>query len=183
MNANDFKTLTCPYLYVMVGLSGSGKTTLANKISQHNVLDFEIISSDDIREEICGDMSDQSRNSEVFEIFHKRIKENLLLKRNVIADATNLTKWSRSNILKLVKDIPCFVACIIVQKDVENCIKDNNKREKPVPEEVIRNQYKKFETPLYEEGFDYIVYLKQDSTQDNIMKEVIPCEIFGRKYN
>ena len=77
-----------PKLYVMVGLSGSGKSTLAKQLTdaEKNTI---IISSDSIREELTGKVEDQSKNEEVFKIFHKRIREGLENKHNVVADATN----------------------------------------------------------------------------------------------
>ncbi len=62
-----------PKLIVMCGLSASGKSTIAKELEiKHNAC---IVSSDSIREEICGDVADQSKNEEVFKIFHKRISE------------------------------------------------------------------------------------------------------------
>ena len=75
-----------PKLYVLVGLSGSGKSTLAAQRDANTV----IVSSDAIREELTGEIEDQSRNNEVFEIFHQRIRKNLEEGKNAIADATNL---------------------------------------------------------------------------------------------
>lgn len=84
-------------LYVMVGLSGSGKSTLAKQLTdaEKNTI---IISSDSIREELTGKVEDQSKNEEVFKIFHKRIREGLENKHNVVADATNITMKSHGRI-------------------------------------------------------------------------------------
>ena len=62
-----------PKLFLMVGLSASGKSTIAKGLAE----DYKavIVSSDAIREEICGNVSDQSKNEEVFKIFHKRIRK------------------------------------------------------------------------------------------------------------
>lgn len=78
-----------PKLYVLVGLSGSGKSTLAAQLAESNE-NTVIVSSDAIREELTGKIEDQSRNNEVFEIFHQRIRKNLEEGKNTIADATNL---------------------------------------------------------------------------------------------
>ena len=59
-----------PKLYIMVGLSASGKSTIAKQIAEKE--NCIIISSDAIRGEICdGGVADQSKNDEVFKIFHK----------------------------------------------------------------------------------------------------------------
>lgn len=87
-----------PTLWVMCGLSGSGKSTIAKKLAQEHE-NTVIVSSDQIREELTGDYENQDRNDEVFQVFHKRIRENLENNKNVIADATNLTMKSRRAIL------------------------------------------------------------------------------------
>ena len=60
---------------MMVGLPGSGKSTATEYFAK--VYNANIHSSDDIREEIFGDVNDQEHNKEVFEILHKRIKEDI----------------------------------------------------------------------------------------------------------
>ena len=65
-----------PKLWIMVGLSGSGKSTVAKEIAvmEENTI---IVSSDAIREELTGKVEDQTKNDEVFKIFHKRIRKGL----------------------------------------------------------------------------------------------------------
>lgn len=74
-----------PTLYIMCGLSGSGKSTIATQIANENPSTV-IVSSDAIREELTGNENDQSKNEDVFKIFHKRIREYLIKEINVIAD-------------------------------------------------------------------------------------------------
>ena len=50
-----------PKLYVMCGLSGSGKSTIAKQITNDNP-DTVIISTDMIREQLTGEIGDQSQN-------------------------------------------------------------------------------------------------------------------------
>lgn len=66
-----------PRLIVMVGLSASGKSSYAKELEKENPTNTIVISSDAIREEICGSVEDQSKNGEVFRIFHERIRRNL----------------------------------------------------------------------------------------------------------
>ena len=143
-----------PTLYVMCGLSGSGKTSTAKKIAKSN--NAVIVSSDEIREEIAGTVEDQSKNNEVFQIFHKRIKDNLVSGKSVIADATNLTMKSRRRILSPLQGMDIRKVCVITPKKYEDCLEDNKNRDHPVPEEVIKKQMYKFQVPFLEEGFDRI---------------------------
>lgn len=146
-----------PKLYIMCGISGSGKSTTAKQIAEKE--NCVIVSSDAIRAEICeGGVYDQSKNEEVFKIFHDRIRKNLVYGRNVIADATSITMKSRRAILEEVKNIDCEKICYIIAKPYEDCVKDNNNSDRnPVPEEVIKKQMMKFQVPFKEEGYDDII--------------------------
>lgn len=144
------------YLYCLVGLSASGKSTIGKKLAEEN--NAVIISSDAIRGEICEDgVADQSKNEEVFRIFHKRIKDNLTNGVNVIADATNVTLKARRSLLENVAKVDCYKIAYIVPKPVEQCIRDNVGREYPVPDGVIEKQMNRFQIPFKEEGFDEII--------------------------
>ena len=146
-----------PKLYIMVGISASGKSTIAKQIAEKE--NCIIVSSDAIRSEICpGGVSDQSKNEEVFKIFHRRIRENLLKGNNVICDATNITIRSRRAIFNTVRNIDCYKIGYIVVKKIEDCIKDNKNSDRvDVPDEVIYKQVRKFQIPFYNEGFNDIV--------------------------
>lgn len=87
---------------VMVGLSGSGKSYQAFNLAEYFHMSspkydgwgradvVEIISSDSIREEILGDVNDQTQNDLVFKEVHNRIRRALLNHYHVIVDATNI---------------------------------------------------------------------------------------------
>lgn len=137
-------------IILMCGLSGSGKSTIAKTLGGN------IVSSDAIREELCGSVEDQSKNDEVFKVFFRRIRELLEQRKDVIADATNLTMRSRRGILHCVPDNVEKV-CYIVPKKYEECLKDNQNRLHPVPNYVIEKQLRQFEIPFLEEGFDKII--------------------------
>ncbi len=170
-----------PTLYVMCGLSGSGKTSTAKKIAKSN--NAVIVSSDEIREEIAGTVEDQSKNNEVFQIFHKRIKDNLVSGKSVIADATNLTMKSRRRILSPLQGMDIRKVCVITPKKYEDCLEDNKNRDHPVPEEVIKKQMYKFQVPFLEEGFDNIQITVDENKYyaDNCELELIMMKGFDQK--
>lgn len=162
-----------PKLFVMVGLNGSGKSSIAKEIAKE--FDCVIISYDEIYGGICdGVVSDQSKNDEVFEIFHKRIKENLQLGKSVIADATNITMRSRRSIIGYLSSVDCYKIAYIVPKQFDKCIEDNIDREYPVPEEVIKKQMMRFQIPFLEEGFDEI-YIHKFTNPSVTDKFVVDC--------
>lgn len=139
----------------MCGLSGSGKSTIAKELSdKYNAI---IISSDSIRAELCGSVEEQSKNEEVFKIYHNRIRSLLQQRKNVIADATNITMKSRRSTLDKVNGLDVEKICYIVPKKYEECLKDNIDRPHPVPEYVIQKQMYRFQIPFMEEGWTEIV--------------------------
>jgi predicted kinase len=144
-----------PTLWVMVGLYGSGKSSVAKEIAEteENTI---IVSSDAIREELTGKVEDQSKNEEVFKVFHKRIREALENNTNVIADATNITIRSRRAIIENIKGIECRKIAYLIPRPFDQCKLDNLNRQHPVPEEVLDGQLRKFQIPFYEEGWDLI---------------------------
>ena len=148
-----------PKLMVMCGLSASGKSTIAKEFSEKE--NYEIVSSDAIRAEICpGGVADQSMNDQVFKLYHQRICGWLMVGRNVIADATNITLKSRRAIFEAIKDVDCEKIAYVMTKSYGSCVEDNKNRENPVPEDVIQRQMYKFQIPFYEEGFNKIVIHK-----------------------
>ncbi len=157
-----------PTLWVMVGISGSGKSTIAGQIANDNP-NTVIISLNNIREEITGNYEDQEHNEEVFKIFHDRIRKNLENKKNVVADATNLTIKSRRAILMKVNGLDINKVCIIIPKPFEKCKEDNLHRGHPVPDSVLDKQIRRFQVPFIEEGWDEIKihYLCRDGYEPN----------------
>ena len=165
-------------LIVMVGLSGSGKSSAAKELSKKE--NAVIISTDAIREEL-GDYEDQSRNEEVFQIFHKRIRENIKNGNNVIADATNLTIKSRRAVLSDIKGLDCVAVAYVMAKRYSDCVRDNQQRPHPVPVDVLKRQINSFQIPFPEEGFSCIE-IDTMYGPDNKEQEIIEkMKGFGQK--
>lgn len=154
---------TKPVLVMMVGLSASGKSTIAHKLAKEN--NYIIFSSDKLREELYGDINDQTHNHELFVELHRRIKTALKDGNNVIYDACNLSSKRRIAFLQELKHIPCWKNCIMVATPYEQCVKNNMNRDRHVPDYVIERMYKSFDTPYYYEGFDRIKIHYWDNSQ------------------
>lgn len=141
-------------LYLMCGLPGSGKSTYAEMLEKEK--NCIIHSSDKIREEL-GDVNDQSKNTEVFEILHKRIKNDLQNGKSVCYDATSLNRRRRVHFLREIKNIPCKKICVLVATPYEECLKQNMSRSRQVPVEVMDRMYKSFQMPCIYEGWDEVI--------------------------
>lgn len=138
--------------YMMMGLPASGKSTIANTLSNELI----VHSSDALRKELYGNENNQENNNEIFLELHKRIKEDLRKGRNVVYDATNISKKRRKAFLQELKHIECTKFCICMMKPYKDCLKDNAERDRVVPVDVIKNMYINWCPPDYSEGFDYI---------------------------
>ena len=153
-------------LYFMCGLPGSGKSTWLEDHKKE--LNFTIHSSDSIRAEL-GNVNDQSQNDLVFETLHRRIKEDLLNGKNVAYDATNLSRKRRINFINNeLRDITCEKICVLFATPIGICKRNNLKRERKVPEEVIDRMVKNFEVPAYCESWDDIQIVWWDWKKDGI---------------
>lgn len=155
-----------PTLYVLIGISGCGKTTWAKKQKAH--LEYlvngkpyapcDILSSDELRKELYGDENDQMHNEEVFKELHRRLKDRMRQGISVIVDATNLSLKNRRAYLNCVSKIPCYKVAVVFDVPLEVCIENQKKRDRQVPEDVLRRMRMKFEMPFYEEGYNKIVF-------------------------
>lgn len=142
-------------LFILIGLPASGKTTFANIFNKSE--DVVVLSSDAIREELFDDINDQTNNKLVFDTLHKRAREALLDGKDVIYDATSLTKDIRANIIKEVGGEALAINCLFFDVSLKQCLRRNKKRDRKVPKKVIKDMAKRLEKPTKDEGFDYVL--------------------------
>lgn len=153
-----------PIMLMLCGVPGCGKSTYADKEKES----FIIHSSDSIRAEL-GDVNDQSRDVEVFEILHNRIKEDLLAGHDVIYDATNVKKVYRKRFLESISDIQCYKDIVVFLTDLDECLARNEQRERQVPENVIKGMRMNFEYPTKDEGWDKIIFNSERRYNENFL--------------
>lgn len=142
----------------MIGLPGSGKSTIAKRIAITNKC--AVISTDEIRKEFFGDATVQEHSDKVFSEAKQRIVQCIKENKDVIFDATNISRKRRIQFIKDIKNmsksINILFSAILVAVPYEECISRNEKRDRSVPNYVIMNMYKKFNIPGSDEGFDEI---------------------------
>ena len=144
-----------PMLFVMVGVPGSGKSTAAKKIAEK--YDAIVHSSDDLRAELLGDINNQKSNSFVFNTLFSRVEHDLKEGKNAIIDSTNVERFRRENILNLFPASLCTRVAVFVATPLKKCIENNERRDRHVPEEVIKRMDMMLEEPSIEEGFQKII--------------------------
>lgn len=150
-----------PLLIMLIGVPGSGKSTYAEDVlirSSKGYSKPNIHSSDRLRGELFGSEAKQGDNNLLFTELHKRIKEDLMLGKDVIYDATNIKKKNRIQFLNELKKINCNPICVCVMATYKSCLEHNQNRERKVPEEVIHRMITNWQPPHYSEGFDKIIF-------------------------
>lgn len=159
--------------YFTVGIPGCGKSTYFKNNFGDEVI---YISSDKLREELLGDVNDQSKNSLIFNEMYERTITALKENKDVYYDATNLNRKRRINLLKQLPE--CEKIAIVFAIPFDICCARNNARERVVPQNVMERMYKSFEPPYYVEGFDKIEVVHQDGEKksiEDILYENMKC--------
>ena len=146
LKENNMKTLI-----MLSAIPASGKSTWAKEYQRTHPNTY-IVSSDDIRVEICGTYQDHSRQAEVWALFEKRIHEyGARENATVILDALNDVNTVR---LKYLKGATEFDKKILVlfPSTLEKSQKYNGQREEEVrvPPDILIGLFNKFEAPNQE---------------------------------
>jgi predicted kinase len=158
-------------LYLTCGIPASGKSTWTSKFLQNNPNTI-VICPDDIREELTGDASDQSKNKEVWELAYERLNTALCRKLDVLFDSTMVDEVSRKFPLEISKKYKAETIAVAFPVGLETALKRNAGRDRKVPEDVIRKFYERFVFPDESEGFDNVIVVEEDKPK----KELRPFE-------
>lgn len=147
-------------LIVLVGLPGSGKSYYAGKLRNQLPEGSIILSSDDLREELFGDATDQAHNQEIFRELYARMNLHLAGGTSVILDATNTTRKSRSHIFANLRVKSISVAAHVLCTPHFRCVTQDQLREQPVGLTTINKFFHSFQAPQPWEGFDDIKFIR-----------------------
>jgi len=138
-----------------IGLPGSGKSSW---FKRHNVVP---LSSDMIRSLLFDDVREQRFQDLVFSNLRSMLKARLIAKRPMnYVDATNLTPHERQHWIKLAKDYNYEVHAVFFDVPLEVCIERHQRRDRVVPEDVVRRMAAKLKPPSFEEGFAKITVVR-----------------------
>jgi predicted kinase len=138
-----------------IGLPGSGKSTW---FKRHNIAP---LSSDMMRSLLFDDVREQRFQDLVFSNLRSMLKGRLIAKRPTnYVDATNLTPNERQHWIKLAKDYGYEVHAVFFDVPLEVCIERHQRRDRVVPEDVMRRMAAKLKPPSFEEGFAKITVVR-----------------------
>jgi len=138
-----------------IGLPGSGKSSW---FKRHNVTP---LSSDMVRSLLFDDPQEQRFQDLVFSNLRSMLKARLIARRPMnYLDATNLTSHERHNWIKLAKDFNYDVQAVFFDVPVDVCMERNQRRQRVVPEDVMRRMASKLRPPTFEEGFSKITVVR-----------------------
>ena len=138
-----------------IGLPGSGKSTW---FKRHNVTP---LSSDMVRSLLFDDVREQRFQDLVFSNLRSMLKARLIAKRPMnYVDATNLTPQERQHWIKLAKDFNYEVHAVFFDVPLEVCIERHQRRDRVVPDDVMRRMAAKLKPPSFQEGFAKITVVR-----------------------
>ena len=160
-------------LIVLCGLPGSGKSSYAEQLVNINntfTSDEEIVihSSDAIRKELFGDAGSQEDNGRVFELMHKRTREDLKAGKTVIYDATNITRKARKSAIACAHPTNDTVECHVIWAEPEECIRRDSLRDRKVGRAVIDKMLRRWQSPWKDEGFDTVEVMLHQPEFDQV---------------
>ena len=138
-----------------IGLPGSGKSSW---FKRHSV---SPLSSDLLRVLLFDDAGEQRFQDLIFSNLRSMLKARLIARRPMnYVDATNLTAHDRQGWVKLAKDYGYDVQAVFFDVPLEVCLERNRKRDRMVPEDVMRRMAAKLKPPRFEEGFSKITVVR-----------------------
>jgi len=146
-----------------IGLPGSGKSSW---FKRNNITP---LSSDMMRALLFDDIREQRFQDLVFSNLRSLLKARLIAHRPTnYVDATNLTPQERQHWIKLARDYNYEVHALFFDVPLEVCIERHQRRDRVVPEEVMRRMANKLKPPTFEEGFSKVTVVrvkKKDAAQ------------------
>src|SRR5215471_6424310 len=138
-----------------IGLPGSGKSSW---FKRHNITP---LSSDLLRALLFDDAGEQRYQDLIFSNLRSMLRARLIARRPMnYVDATNLTPQERQHWIKLARDQNYEVHAVFFDVPLEVCVERHNRRDRVVPEDIMRRMAAKLKPPSFQEGFAKITVLR-----------------------
>lgn len=145
-------------LIVLGGSPSSGKSTYAEMLVESG--QFCRVCPDLIRKELYGNESIQGDGRKVFKIAFDAIQRLGKQNFNVVFDATNINANRRKELVKEMRPYFDIIIFKWFRAPLDVCRDRNAKRDRVVPEEILKKMWFNFEMPTMKEGWDYIEEIK-----------------------
>jgi predicted kinase len=171
-----------------IGIPGSGKTTTLKKFAEKN--GYIYICPDDIRAELSGDPSDQTRNKEVWELTYKRAETAIQNGLTIVVDATFANPGQRKSFIEFLRKSGVNkIQGLYVDTPLEIAKERNQKRDRKVPDFVLDRMHASIteNPPSLTDGLDSLIILDENqkliSTKIRNSKEEESLKDFKPKIN
>ena len=138
-----------------IGLPGSGKTTWFKRRG------VTPLSSDLLRTMLFDDIEEQRYQGLVFSTLRSLLRARLVARMpwNYV-DATNLSPKERKQWIHMARGFGYEVQAVFFDVPIDVCLERNRRRERVVPEDVMRRMAAKLKPPSFSEGFNKIVVVR-----------------------
>ncbi len=138
------------FLICLVGLPASGKSVFANKLKialkkRFDNQDVKIIDPDIIRQILTPDQFNHEKEYIVRNENLKIIKEELEKGNIVISDDLNYYSSMRHDLKNIADTLNLNFFIIHIATSIRTCLKWNEERDKPIPNEVINKIHDRFD--------------------------------------
>lgn len=155
------------------GLPASGKSTWAKQYEIENLFVVRL-NKDDIREELGNPTWSQAFENKVLELQRQRGIYALTNGMSIIIDDTNFAKKHHIFWLEMAEKLGCEFEEKFFDTPLEECIKRDSGREKPVGETIIRTMYNQHLRPSKIHTDDRFIL-----SQDISLPKCIICDLDG----
>jgi predicted kinase len=142
---------------MMSGLPGGGKDAWLAV----NRPGLPVVSLDDLRGELHVGASDDQGG--VIQTARERCREHLRSGRSFAFNATNLLRQTRRRWIDLFADYDARIEVVYVEPPLPVILEQNRRRERPVPERVIRGLAARYEPPTLTEAHRLLIHADDES--------------------
>lgn len=143
--------------FVMSGVPASGKSTYSKHLSsKYNALVF---SYDELKQNAKYFRDLEQVRCRMIEDVINALKHG----HNVVIDDLNVSRSMRISLLEQLSSVSCEKVCVVMDTPIEECLKRDSLRTHRLPEYIIQDIYNKYEMPDINEGWEEIIYVKEDN--------------------
>lgn len=159
-----------PKLLALRGLPASGKTTYAKELANKG---WVRVNKDDMRAMLNNGKFSKDNESYILSLRDEIIISSLVQGKNVVVDDTNLDPKHLIAFESIAGEFLADFEIRFFDTDLQECIRRNALREKPVPEKVIYTMHERYLTPppqviTYDDNKEECIIVDIDGTLAHI---------------